>query len=100
MTIDGVPLIGLTAPALLGIAILAIILGRLIPRWTYMEKVRECERWRQAYEVERDARATSNKQTIELLEVVKTNHTIITAIFKNLDDERRLPGEPNATPKA
>lgn len=93
----GIPLVGLTAPALLGVFVLMVFGGYLIPRRYLNDKITECERWRQAYEVEREARATSNKQSIELLEFAKTNHSLITAIFTNLEEKQRRSGEPDAT---
>jgi hypothetical protein len=96
-SIFGLPIVGLTAPALLGIMVLFFMLGRIVPRVTLLDKQRECDRWREAYEVERDARATANRQTIELLEVVKTNHAIITAIFQNIEQRNKKPGDPDAT---
>lgn len=81
MTLDGIPIAGLTAPALLGIAVMMLLLGRLVPRSTFDEKAKEAEHWRQAYEKEREARATSDAQTVELLELAKTTHNLIVAIF-------------------
>lgn len=97
--IDGFPLIGLTAPTLLGIAILFLLMGRIIPRSTYLDKSREAERWREAYEKEREARARSNAQTVELLEGLKTNHAVISAMFQTI---QRLAGsgESDVGPKA
>lgn len=80
--LDGIPLVGLTAPGLLGIAILLMFTGRLVPRATLKDKADECEKWRLAYEAEREARATSDAQTVELLEGVKANHAIIAALFE------------------
>lgn len=79
--IDGIPLIALTAPTLLGIAVLMLLTGRLVPRSTLTDKAAEAERWRLAYEAEREARSTSDAQTVELLEVAKTTHNIIAAMF-------------------
>lgn len=79
--LDGIPVGSLAPPALLGIVVLMILLGRLIPRYTYTQKAQEAERWRQAYEAERLARATSDAQTAQLLELAKTTHSIIVAMF-------------------
>lgn len=79
--LDGISLSNLTAPTLLGIAILMMLLGRLLPKSTYNEKAQEAERWRQAYEAERLARATADAQTAQLLELAKTTHAIIVAMF-------------------
>jgi hypothetical protein len=79
--LDGIPIAGLTAPALLGLAVLMLLLGRIVPRSTLQDKAKECEQWRLAYEAEREARAASVAQTVELLELAKTTHDIIVAIF-------------------
>lgn len=79
---DGIPFEKLTAPVLLGITVLMILLGLLIPRYMYKEKARECENYRLAYETEREARIALNRQTIELFEVVKTTHSIVVAMFE------------------
>jgi hypothetical protein len=79
--LDGVPITGLTAPALLGIAVMMLLLGRIVPRSTFDEKAKEAEHWRLAYEKEREARATSDAQTVELLELAKTTHNLMVAVF-------------------
>jgi hypothetical protein len=86
--LDGIPIKDLTAATLLGICIILILLGRLIPRPTYNEKKEEAERWRLAYETERDARAVSDLQTVELLELAKTTHALISAIVRNTGTEQ------------
>lgn len=79
--IDGVPVLGMSAPALVGLAVVLLLTGRIVPLSTYREKCKEAERWREAYEAEREARATSDGQTVELLEIAKTTHSIIAAMF-------------------
>lgn len=81
MSFDGIPIVGLTAPALLGIFVLMIFLRKLVPEATYKEKAEEAEKWRLAYEAEREARAVSDGQTGELLELAKTSHQIMVAVF-------------------
>lgn len=80
---DGIPLENLSAKVLLGIAVLMILMGLLVPRRTYNDKVKESERWRLAFETSEKARAESDKQATELLEVAKTDHALIVAIFEN-----------------
>lgn len=80
--LEGIKLTDFAPASLLGVAILLILLGRLVPRSTYQEKKEESERWREAYETERDARQVSELQTIELLELAKTTHKLIAAIVK------------------
>ena len=81
--IAGIPVRDLTAPALVSIFVLLIFLGLLVPRRTYRDKSEESDRWRVAFETEREARQTSDKQTSELLEGQKSSHAVLVAIFKN-----------------
>jgi len=78
---EGIPIYTLTAPTLLGIAILLLLTGRIVPRSTLRDKALEVDKWREAYEKERDARSKSNAQTIELLETAKLTHKIVAAMF-------------------
>lgn len=93
--LEGIPIGGLTAPALLGLAILMLFTGKLWTNAAYQEKVAEAERWRLAYESEAKARAESDSQSKELLELGKTTHALITAVFTNSEYIRRS-GEPDA----
>lgn len=87
--LEGIPIVGLTAPTLLGVAVLMLLSGKIIPRSTLKDKSDECERWRLAYEAEREARSTSDSQTAELLEVARTTHDIIAAMFGTSERLRR-----------
>lgn len=90
--LDGIPVGDLTAPGLLGLAVLMVLAGFLVPRYLYNEKKEEAEKWRQAYEAERKARATSDAQTAELLELAKTTHKIIVATFSTTERMRQSGG--------
>lgn len=90
--LDGIPLASLTPAALLGIAILFIIVGRLIPRSTYLDKVKECEKWQAAYETSEKARVASDAQTRELLELAKTTNRIVQAMFDVTERARQSGG--------
>jgi hypothetical protein len=92
---EGIPLYGLTAPALLGLAVLLLMTGRLVPRSTLLDKSKEATQWREAYESEREARASSDAQTVELLEVSKTTHAVTVAMF----DVIRQAGGPHVVSK-
>lgn len=83
-----IPVKDLTAPVLLGIGILMVLTGLLVPSRFYKAKSEESERWRLAFETEREARMTSDAQTSELLEGQKTSHALIVAIFKNSEAAR------------
>jgi hypothetical protein len=77
--LDGIPLGDLTAPGLLGITFLAMLLGWIVPRKTLNEQIKQTEKWQTAYELERQARVSSDSQTTELLEIVKATHNIVVA---------------------
>lgn len=88
----------LSASALLGIAILLVLSGLLVPRRTLTDVNKEAERWRKAYETERDARNLSDAQTKELLEVAKTTHAIVASIVTTSERIRRT-GDGDAPAK-
>lgn len=87
--LEGLAIADFTAPGLLGLAIFLLLIGRIVPRSTLVEKTREAERWRAAYEAEREARTTSDAQTAELLELAKTTHTFLVAVFSNSEKIRQ-----------
>lgn len=89
---DGLSVANLTPAVLLGIAVLLIFLGRLIPFPMFRDKSAECERWHKAYEAERDARIISDAQTVELLELAKTTHSILVAMFGTVGPMRQSGG--------
>lgn len=74
-------LVNLTPASLLGLFILMMLLGKIVPRSSLEDKQLEADRWRQAYETERSARIKSDEQTSELLEVVKTSNAVLDATF-------------------
>jgi len=79
--IEGIPIADLTAPTLVGLAVVMVFLGLLVPRRFYRDKVEECERWHAAFEVQRDRANKSDEQVDEMLEVSKTTHAIVVALF-------------------
>jgi len=74
MTIWGLEFADVSASVILGFCVILILTGRLIPRTTHQEKVNEAERWRSAYEVEREARSAAEAQTQELIERTRSIH--------------------------
>lgn len=93
----GIPIAGLTAPALLGISILMILTGKLWTNNAYQQKVQEADRWKEAYEKEREARSEANQQSRELLEVARTTRHIVEALFQTATNNR---GGTDVLPKA
>lgn len=93
--VDGIPLFGLSAPVLLGLTVLFLLLGKIVPRSTLQDKIREANDWKAAYETEREARAAADAQTAELLEISKTTHAVTVAVF----DVVRQSGGQSVVPK-
>lgn len=96
--IENVPLVGLSAPAILGLAVIFLLTGRIVPRATLKDKADESERWRLAYEAEREARSKSEAQTTQLLEVAKTTQALISGLFAN-SERIREAGEMDVSRK-
>lgn len=80
--IYSIPLAGLTAPALLGIAIVLILSGRLIPRRTYDDLREDRDRWQRAFTVSEEARLSQSKQLDAAMEVGKTVTDVMVALDK------------------
>lgn len=99
MVFDGVPLVGLSAPALLGFGFLLLMTGRLVPKKTLDRAEAVADKWQEAYEKEREARVTSDAQTVELLEVSKTTHAVTVAMFDTIRLEQAKSGGARVVPK-
>lgn len=93
----GIPIETLTASSLLGIAVLMILSGRLVPRRVYQDKADDCKQWQLAFELQRERADKSDAQTELLLEQGKTTHALITAVFSNSSAIRQA-GEQNVAP--
>lgn len=91
---DGIPINvkDLSLATLLGICVLLIIFGRLVPWWLYRDKSKDADRWREAYEAERESRLVLDKQNVELLEFAKASYSILDALFVNTTESSRQGG--------
>jgi hypothetical protein len=79
--LEGISIGDLGAGTLVGIFFLLMFLGRIKPKSDVDRAEEAAEKWRLAYEAEREARALSDAQTAELLELAQTTHQIIVAMF-------------------
>jgi hypothetical protein len=66
--LEGIPVGTLTPAALLGIIILFIAMGRLVPRRTMDDVIKDRTEWREAHRVSEQARLELQQQVNELLE--------------------------------
>lgn len=80
--IIGIPFQSLTPSVLLGIAVLLLLLGKIVPRSTYLDKAEEAERWRKAYETERESNELRDEMAKEHLDVSRTTLAFIKAVFQ------------------
>lgn len=97
--LDGIPLLDLTPAALVGVTVILLLTGRLVPKTTLDDKIQEVGQWRSAYEKEREARALSDKQTTELLEVSKTTKQLIEGLFQTRERLLRSGEDDVSIPK-
>jgi hypothetical protein len=93
--IDGISLLGLTPAGLLLVAVLMVLTGRLIPRWTYQAKAKEADQWHAAYLVAEAARTTSESQTRELLELAKMSTAFMAAVAET-NEQKKLESSGGA----
>jgi hypothetical protein len=93
LVLDGIPLGDLTAPGLLGVTVLMMLLGWIVPRKTLNDQIKQTEKWQTAYELERQSRVSSDSQTTELLEIVKATYSIVVA--QDGSGRSRQSGEAN-----
>ena len=92
MDLTGIPFADLAPPTLLGLTVLLILLGRLKPKVDIDRADAAAEQWRLAYEAEREARAIADAQTAELLELAKTTHSIVLALFGSRERAKQSGG--------
>lgn len=95
---EGFALLDFTPSVLLGVTVLLLLTGRLVPRVTLQDKSTEAERWHQAYEKSEEARRLSDAQTKELLEVAHLTHAIINAWTSEIGRPIQTPGGVDASP--
>lgn len=82
-----IPAESLTLGGLLGLAVLAVLLGWLVPRRTLTDQQRETEHWRAAFENAEQARAEQAEQIRELAEVGRTTNAMIAALPRRRSDD-------------
>lgn len=86
-----IPAANLTASALLGLAVLLVFSGLLIPRWVVTQikanadantaqAQREADNWKAAYQAVATARELQSKQLDDLLELARTQDQFIRAL--------------------
>jgi hypothetical protein len=78
--IEGIPVGAYGPTALVGIAILLILTGKLVPRRTYDDVIHDRDEWRAAHRISETARAVAADQVEELLEHARTTDSFIRAL--------------------
>ncbi|GED89317.1 hypothetical protein [Streptomyces sp. 6-11-2] len=65
---------------LLGLAVLLVLTGKLVPRRLYLDMRQERDTWRQAHTESEKARQVAQQQVGELLELSRTAGHILTSL--------------------
>ncbi len=81
-----IPFASLTPSALLGICVLMLFLGKIVPRSTLVDAQEDARSWRDAYEHERAAHAETSAQLGASLEQGRLTNAILDSAAAN-----RLP---------
>lgn len=74
-------LINLTPASLLGLVVIMLLLGKIVPRSALDDKQLEADRWHQAYEAEKASRILAEDRNAQVLEVAKTSNAVLDATF-------------------
>jgi hypothetical protein len=77
-----IPLDVAAPSVLLGILILLILTGRLVPRRTMEDAIHDRDEWRAAHRISEQARVELAEQLGELLEHARTTNAFIAAISR------------------
>lgn len=86
--LDGIPLVGLSAPAILSVVVMMVMTGRLVPRKTYDDVIRERDEWRAAHSVSEEARrAEASQKTEILLPIARTMEHVLESLPKPKSSE-------------
>jgi hypothetical protein len=88
---DGIPYVTLSAPALVGIFVLLVATGRLVPRRTYDDKAHEAGEWRTEARIKDQQLMEKDKQLRHMSEVGET----VKAIMRSMEEKaaREAGGE-------
>lgn len=66
--------------ALVSLAVIMVLTGRLVPRWFYDAKAREADTWRQTAQTNAEALRTSQQHENELLELSRTGVHVLSSL--------------------
>lgn len=83
MELAGIPIADLTPAALVGLFVIAILGGLLVPRRNLKDVQAERDTWKQAYQTQMEARNEEAKQMDMVLAMSKANHELLVAISKS-----------------
>jgi hypothetical protein len=80
MVIEGIPIAGFSAPAILLLVVILILRGQLIPRRTYDDIKEDRDQWRDNCRQSEAARSMQDQQILELIEQSRTSTGLLQAI--------------------
>ncbi|MBW1600909.1 hypothetical protein JJV70_02080 [Streptomyces sp. JJ66] len=86
--IAGITALDLGAGALLGVVVMLILTGRLVPRSVLEDARAERDTWRAAHQVSEEARHSAQRQADELLDLYRTGVRALDALPRPGDGDR------------
>lgn len=98
MELAGIPVADLTPAALVGLFVVAILVGLLVPRRTLKDVQTERDTWKEAYHTQVEARGEEARQMDMVLAMSKANHELLVAISKSAAAASGYPVPPFALP--
>lgn len=78
--IEGIPVVGLSAPTILLFVVILVLRGQLIPRRTYDDIKEDRDQWRDNCRQSEAARTMQDQQILELLEQSRTSTGLLQAL--------------------
>ncbi|KPC96252.1 hypothetical protein ADL27_04635 [Streptomyces sp. NRRL F-6602] len=85
----GIPVAQGGAVALLTLVVLMVLTGRLVPRRTYDDLLKERDTWRDAHTLSESARTRDAAQTQELLELSRVSVHALQALPRALGEDEK-----------
>jgi hypothetical protein len=83
--IDGIPVLQVGAGGLVTLFVVAILVGRLVPRRTLDDISHDRDEWRTAHRISETARVEQSAQLTELLEHARTTDAVLRSLPRPKD---------------
>lgn len=85
----GLPVVGLTAPFLLGLSVLLLLTGKLIPRRTYDDLRKDRDDWKAAHAKSEETRAELVSHMTVMVEQAKVTESLLRSLGAHRDVQQK-----------